>query len=207
MKIIKLLMVLSLFMVIMKSCTYQPDPEVWEYQLIMFTFQDASGKDLVKDAIEPLLVYKGDDAFLSLSENFYTLKVIYPQPCMDALEADMAKCRKNESCVELTSTYYVPKFDYNPEEQDFWELIFKPETSDQCAKAKMLTLLVTSPIFGDDREQEFIIHFDGLKISRILMNDKECSFIQKTILDSNSWSKRIMYKPQNVDVAFVSITL
>lgn len=205
MKTIKLVVNLFLVTFIVCSCANDPDPEIWEYQPIIFTFQDASGKDLVKEVVEPLLVYQGDDVFLSLSEDYYSLKVIYPQPCMDPVEASREKCRKSESCWALD--YNTPCFYLDlVKEQDFWEMLFIPETSNQCSKAKMLTLHVKSSIFGDDQEQEIVLHFDGLKLSRILLNEKECSFIQRTI-DHFYMSKYRSNKPKKAVAAYTSITL
>ena len=199
MKTIKLVAGLFLPMLIMYNCANAPDPDVWEYQSIVFTFQDASGKDLVKEVVEPLLVYED----FRMSESFCSLRVIYPQPCMDIAESERERCGMD--CV--LDEYYTPRFWINlAEEQDIWEMFFKPETSDRCAKAKMLTLRAKSPIFGDDQEHEFVIHFKGLKVSRILMNDKECSFIQKTI-ENCYWHKRVLYKPEKAVFAYTSITL
>ena len=196
-------LILALFIMNI-SCVNEPDPQVWEYQSVVFTFQDASGKDLVREVVEPLIDYEE----LTLPEKFYSLKVNYPQPCMDPVEAALERCRKSESCVELTSITCTPIFYIDlVNEQEFWEIFFKPETSDQCAKTNMLTLVIKSPIFGDDTEHEIVLHFDGLKVSRIQMDDKECSFIQKTIIDHGSWAKRITYKPEKAVIAFCSIVL
>ena len=150
---------------------------------------------------------KGGDAFLTLSENFYSLKVIYPQPCMDPAEAYLAKRRKAGAYLDKPEdNIYLPQFYIDwITEQDYMEMCYVPESYNQCALAKMMTLRVTSPVFCVDEEQEIVLHFDGLKVSRILLNDKECSFIQKTI--TASWTKRFTYRSEPVEVVFCSIIL
>lgn len=208
MKTIKKVVGLFLAILLMSSCANEPDPDIYEYQPIYFTFQDVSGKDLVREVVEPLLVYQGDDEFLTLSENFYSLKVIYPHPCMDPVEAANEQCRKSENCWKLdepnsfTPRFYVDWY----KEQDYWEMFFIPITSDQCSKTKMLTLQIQSPIFGDDQKQEIVLHFDGLKVSKIFFNDNECPFIQQTI-NGFTLSRIPSNNPKTVEVAYTAITL
>jgi len=206
---------LILFILTMYSCQNQPDPEIWEYQPVIFSFQDASGKDLVKEAFESLIVNSEADVSslhidktASLSEDIYSLEVIYSQPCMDPVAADIERCAKSVHCIQLDQpNYYTPRFIYYFEPaQDLGMLCFKPETSDQCSKAEKITLCVVSPIFGDDREHEIVLHFDDLKVARILLNGKECTFIQQTINDCY-WHKRIIYKPEKAVVAYATIIL
>jgi len=208
MKTIKLITGLFMVMLIMNSCANDPDPEIWEYQPIMFTFQDASGKDLIKETVEPLLVKFDGDEFLSLSEEYYSLKILYPEPCMDPDKALVDRIRKAGGYPDY---YPSPRFYYDDtrlkKNQDIiWGMCFVPETSNKCAKTDIMTLIVKSPIFGDDKEQEFVIYFDGLKVSRILFNEKECYFSLIT-LENFTTSNIISYTPRSVVAALTSITL
>ena len=209
MKTIKFLIGMLLPFFILNGCSNDPDPELWEYQSIIFSFQDASGKDLVREALEPLLVYEGDNEYLTFSENFYRLKVIYPEPCMDPVKRAIKQLYEHDPRAyyeDPDNIWCTPMF-YYFDDREIWELSFRPETCDDCAKAKMLTLLVQSPIFGDEQEHEFVLHFDGLKISRILMDEKECSFIQKKWLDNGSITKRNSLGIFEAEVAYCSIVL
>jgi len=205
MKTIKLIIPLFLSVLIMNSCCGEPDPKIWEYQPVEFAFLDASGNDLVKKVLEPFLDYDADES-LKLYNDSYTLKVIYPQPCMDPEEAYLTGMRRADAYPDdFNNHYFTPRL-YGYIDQDVWNLCFVPETSDRCDKAKMLTLKIISPVFGDEQEHEFLLHFDGLKVSRILMDGKEYSFEEQKRKDF-IFTKRIIYKPEDVVVAFTTIIL
>ena len=193
MKQIKLVMGLLLAILFIHGCCPNDDDErddVWKYQPVMFNFHDASSKDLVKEIVESLIVeyetenvilYKGKAFYVS--ENYYnSFSISYPESCMDPVKAFLdGYARVHEMHLPVVDLSYGKGFSLG--QSDISEICFEPKTSNQCSKAKMMTLHFKSPIFGDDREHEIVLYFDDLKVSRILVDDKECSFAQQTIDD------------------------
>ncbi len=163
MRTLKILGLLAFMIMNFSSCRYTDEPKFIIYNL-GFSFQDASGNDLVKGiGLEEWSGMSMENALWgSVDPDLYVLDIIVSEPC-DNWDNEIYN-----SQVGYKPDVYRPKLamERNYNSNCYLTNRFGLQVGD-CPEEKRLTYKLKSPyVFGDDAIHEFVTYWDIPKIKK-----------------------------------------